>query len=638
MVAAQLHHWLPLIIIALPLMAAPALGLGRWWLGTSFLATTALLSGYMVLLSYDGAAWPLMWTAPSNHVHWLRLRVDFAAALFVALTTIIGLFTHLYAASYLQDPKRHGLLTSGFISIMIGSWMADHLLGYFIGWELMSWGSYCLIAYWHEGQAAARGSTTVWLVNQVGSVLLLIGLLLLSHESGTWHLEALRAWKPASAEAHPWLGIARFCCVAGIGTKSVQWPWFVWLPHAMAAPTPTSALIHSATLVGAGVYLLVNLSPVLGVTALTVVAYWGALTSFMGAGAALVQQHAKKVLAYSTVSQLGYVVMGIGMGAHHVSFLYFITHAFAKACLFLSIGIAARQAGTADMAQMGGLRKQLPVTFGAYIFAAFSLLGIPGWAGSLPKKGLLASTWAWANQQALAGSYLGYSVPLLAWLTTLLSVLYLSRQAHQVFMGPQLWKPTKAVTVPRLMVVSLLLLSLGTLGFGHGPLLGYVQNSWILQRLGGCLLPLSETLQRNTAWISYMVGCLGLCLYVAHLYYKPIFYPERLYRALQEGWYVDLWLDWLVKGAISLSQQVAFIEQAIVQKLIAKIATGYVAIAQFTALLETHLLNRLIVGLAVFPQRISAVYFVLQQGSWHKLLLLMSISMGLLLTMLYWLA
>ncbi|MEL6358395.1 MAG: proton-conducting transporter membrane subunit, partial [Bacteroidota bacterium] len=305
----QLASCLPLVVAALPLPAALVMGLGgnrqsARWSGTGLLAVAMFLSWYLLGLTHQGLTWqqsftwlPLPGSALSHSLR-LGIRVDFMAAVMTSLTTTIGFLVHIYALAYLKAAhRRYAVLTGTFVSVMLAFWMADNLLGRFIGWELMGWGSYLLIGFWYQKTDATRRSTKVWLINQAGSISLLIGILLIGSELGTWNLVELSEMSSLALDHHPWLGVARFCLVAGLSTKSAQFPWFSWLSSAMKAPTPVSALIHSATLVGAGVYWLAGLGPILGPTILTGIAYLGALTALMGAYAALTQQHVKQVLA-----------------------------------------------------------------------------------------------------------------------------------------------------------------------------------------------------------------------------------------------------------------------------------------------------------------------------------------------------
>ena len=648
---STLINYLPLVVGALPLSAAFVVGWGGrqrffYWLGSVLLAGAMLLGWYLLVLAYHGATWHLSFTwlrisdSSLSHSLLLGVWVDFPVAVMMGLTTTISFWVHLYALTYLQAAsRRYIVLAGGFVSAMLGFWMANTLLGRFIGWELIGWGSYLFIGLGYPKEAAAKYSTQAWLINQLGSISLLMGILLIGSALGTLDLEALAALPRAIYRNHDWLGVASFCLVVGVCTKSAQWPWFSWLSNAMTAPTPASALIHTATLVGAGVYLLVGLAPLLGVATLTGVAYVGALTTLMGAYAALTQQHAKQVLAYSTISQLGYAVMAVGVGASSVGLFHFVTHAFSKACLFLCLGAVSQFVGTDSMQNMGGLRKVCPGVFCVYLLAAFSLVGMPGFAGKLSKEAVLACTWAWAQEQALAGHYLGYAVPAFAWVASLLAVVYMGRQCYLVFMGPPRWSsrssPTPAHRTSWCMQGSMAMLALGTLGRWYGPLLGDVQGSWLLQRLGP--LPLTVPLQHGALLASLLAIILGCVLLVGWKCRVLSPLPAVGTQLSLQGWYLDTLVHAVAQLVLGLSRILAHFEHRVVQGLFLQgVSVGYVVLGHVVSWLDRALLGGLVLLVAAVPRYVGKAHRLTQQGGWQHALLWMFVGIGLLGWGIYW--
>ena len=464
---------------------------------------------------------------------------------------------------------------------------------------------------------------------------------------------------PSSAlEHHPWLGVARFCLVAGLCAKSAQFPWFNWLSSAMKAPTPASALIHSATLVGAGVYWLAGLAPVLGAGMLTGLAYLGALTALMGAYAALTQQHAKQVLAYSTISQLGYIVMAVGVGAGSVGMLHFVVHAFAKACLFLCVGVVSQFVGTGHLQAMGGLRKRFPVVFGLYLLAACSLLGVPGFAGAFSKEAILTHAWAWARTQALMGSYWGYMVPGLAWGTSILAVVYLGRQGYLIFMGKPRWVaetvPEPTYHTPRLMYVSIGILALGTLGYGY--------SRWIVDAAGISLMP-AGAYGHGVPVASLAALMFGGGLYRAWQYKLLPTWPVAWHQLSLQGWYLDALMNGIVQHVLMLSFLVARFEQQVVGSWVQGISSGYWALGGVANWIEDRILHSLMQGIrksymtlghvahwidrqviaglvirvASAPRYLGSVHRMTQQGSWQQALVWILAGIGLLLSAVYYL-
>jgi NADH-quinone oxidoreductase subunit L len=653
--------YLPLIIGILPLLAAVVAGLSRKqqprsWLTTCLLALAMLLSGYLLVLTYHGATWRGAFTwlhiigSPLSCCLRLGFCVDFPVAVMISLTTTINFFTHLYALAYMQAAsQRYLILTGSFVSAMLAFLVAESLIARFVCWELIGLGSYLFISFWYQQETAAKNSTKTWLINQLGSMSLLIGILIIGSELDSFDLNELATLPKEAYRSNNWIAVARCCLVGGVLTKSAQFPWLNWLPGAMTAPTPASALIHTATMVGTGVYLLIGLAPILGTTALTWVAYLGGLTAFMGACVALTQQHVKQVLAYSTISQLGYAVMAVGVGASSVGLFHFVTHAFCKACLFLCIGVVSRfilqQNDANTMQHMGGLRKTLPGTFLAYLMAACSLVGIPGFAGSSSKEAVLAYTWAWAQQQTQSGSYLGYLVPLLGFLSSFLGIVYMGRQCYLVFMGTPQWsyKPEKNAFyhTPWLMRVSMFALALCSLGFWYEPLSGKLQDNWLLQRLAdipyyASELIITQTLRHNITVVSSVITASGLFFLVVWQIRSPttvLFPPNQLVWC---SGYLDRLASIVAKKGLYLSRIVAQFDSLVVSGLVHSIGTGCIKLGSIINWLDRKLLGGAVLLVALVPSYLGRAHRATQQGNLQDTLLWMFIGVGLLFCGIYW--
>ncbi|NJM94598.1 MAG: NADH-quinone oxidoreductase subunit L [Cytophagales bacterium] len=341
---------------------------------------------------------------------------------------------------------------------MQGLVVSDNLLLTFLFWELVGFSSYLLIGFWYHKSSAAQAARKAFMMNRVGDLGFLLGLLILwaqyatfdlsqlsqlfsstAPAQGIWQGHAVNGIQKSSELSSLWLtlmGLGLFCGAVG---KSAQFPLFTWLPDAMEGPTPVSALIHAATMVAAGVYLLVRVSALLTAEALVIIAVIGALTALLAALAATVQTDIKKVLAYSTVSQLGYMVLAVGTGAFAAAFFHLMTHAFFKACLFLGAGSvihavhrARPEADAQDMRSMGGLYKSLPWTFVTYAVASAALVGLPFFSGFLSKDLILESAWHWAQGQG----GLAWVLPLVAFGTVGITAYYMLRQVVWVFWEP----------------------------------------------------------------------------------------------------------------------------------------------------------------------------------------------------------
>lgn len=656
-----LVSYLPLIIVALPLLAAVVAGLGYqqrpcYWLATVLLACDVLLGGYLLSCTCKGTTWhgALTWlhipSSPFPFRLMLSFCVDFPVAVMVSLTTTISFMTHLYALAYMKATRqRYFVLTGGFVGAMLGFLMAENLMTRFIGWELIGLGSYLLISFWHQQETAARSGTKVWLINQLGSMGLLMGILIIGSELGSFDLDELAVLSKDTYHSNGWLVVARYCLLGGICVKSAQFPWFSWLPSAMTAPIPASALIHTATMVGAGIHLLIGLAPILGIATLTLAVYLGSFTAFMGACAALAQQHIKQVLAYSTISQLGYVVMAVGMGASSIGLFHFVTHAFSKACLFLCVGAVSRfllqQSEASAMQHMGGLRAALPCAFYAYLTAACSLVGIPGFSGSLSKEAVLACTLAWADQQAQTGSYLSFLVPLLSFVSSFLAVVYMGRQCYLVFMSTPRWSyklvASPPYRTPWLMQLSMATLALCSVDWLYSPLALDFHSSWLVQQLVpttilASTLPVTATLQHWVTLASVIILALGLLVLVVWQRRSPATLLLPRTRLVLHGYYLDILANTIARRVLHLSRLIARFDHQVVNGLVCGVGVGYVMLSNIISWLDRKLLGGVVLLIASIPRYLGKAHRTTQQGNLQHALLWMCIGIALLFGSIYW--
>ena len=332
-----------------------------------------------------------------------RLVVDQLSAVMILVVTNVGFLIHLYSVGYMADEKRYARyfsylnLFTGFMLILV---MASNLLLMFVGWEGVGLCSYLLIGFWFEKAENAAAGMKAFVVNRIGDFGFTIGVLVLftylGDNFGVWTIDfreigrTIAANKDAvSVGAMTLVGILLFVGATG---KSAQLPLYVWLPDAMAGPTPVSALIHAATMVTAGVYMIARMNFVytLAPGAMAVVAVVGGLTALFAGTIGVAQNDIKKVLAYSTVSQLGFMFMGVGVGAFAAGIFHLMTHAFFKACLFLGSGsVIHGMGGEQDIRKMGGLKKYMPVTFWTFVIASLAISGFPLLAGFWSKDEIL---------------------------------------------------------------------------------------------------------------------------------------------------------------------------------------------------------------------------------------------------------
>src|SRR3954469_19686246 len=405
-----------------------------------------------ILTSFVAAiqGWRVFHAVPTEPIHavwsWLPaahgpfatvgVLVDSTSTTMLLLVTLVALLVQVYSTCYLSDePKpalgRYYALQSLFAFSMMGVVIAPNLLQLFICWELVGVCSCLLIGFWYTKPEAARAALKAFWMTKLGDVGLLIGIVLLHRAAGTFDLVELRGVVPSlvSTQQLPlaYLSIITFCIYLGAAGKSAQFPLHVWLPDAMEGPTPVSALIHAATMVTAGVYLLTRTDWLFALTpnVLAIVAWNGALTALLAAILACVQTDIKRVLAYSTVSQLGYMMAAIGAGFAGAGFLHLLTHGVFKALLFLGAGAVIHAVGSNDVADMGGLARKMPHTAIVFVIGTLSLAGVPLFAGFASKEEVLGAVWTG-----------GYVIPFaMLLLSAFLTAFYMFRVVFLAFWG-----------------------------------------------------------------------------------------------------------------------------------------------------------------------------------------------------------
>jgi NADH-quinone oxidoreductase subunit L len=342
---------------------------------------------------------------------------------------------------------------------MLGIVIADNLLMIYIFWELVGLSSYLLIGFWYEKKSASDASMKAFLTNRVGDIGMFIGILILYTNYHTFSFAEIFGHISNGVVpfgSNGWLTAAGILIFMGAVGKSAQVPLHIWLPDAMEGPTPVSALIHAATMVAAGVYLVARIFALLTADAMLVIAVVGAVTSFFAATIALTQNDIKKVLAYSTVSQLGYMIMALGVGAYTFAFFHLVTHAFFKGLMFLGSGsVIHSMHHEQDMRNMGGLRKKMPITYITFLIGTLAISGVPLTSGFLSKDGLLAGTWAFGD---LTGHYL---IPIIGFTVALMTAFYMFRLVIMTFHGEpnNQHKYDHAHESPKLMTIPLIILA-----------------------------------------------------------------------------------------------------------------------------------------------------------------------------------
>jgi len=557
------------LLLALPLL--PALGFVLLALfggslsrravaaiGCGVVAGAALL--WTVLAVGYGVAPPPGEALRANLALWLAVggvqaafsfTLDPLSLVLSGVVTLVGFFIHLHAAETMRSEagySRFFAYFNLFITCMLVLVLADNLLLLFLGWEGVGLCSYLLIGFWYEKNENGRAATKAFLVTRLGDVGLLVGMLWLFAVCGTLDIAALNQVAPESLTAGTATMIALLIFLGAAG-KSAQLPFQVWLPDAMAGPSPVSALIHAATMVTAGVYLLARLHPLflLAPEVLGLVALLGGAGALLAALAAAAQRDLKRVLAYSTVSQLGLMFVALGVGAWRAAIFHLVVHAFFKALLFLAAGVVSDSLHhELNLLRMGGLRRRLPAAHLSFLAGAASLTALPLiTAGFYSKDAILWGIWA-SSQGGLL--LLG-----LALATSLITGWYSFRAYGLVFLGPAQREPhDEHDGVP--VRLSLTVLSLGALASGLLSLPHLFGGSQWLETFLGRLLPglpaSSGALPSLTAEAAVTVGASLVALLGAGLGWwryhagRPATPPlsglgEQLRRVLESGWGFD---------------------------------------------------------------------------------------------------
>jgi len=429
-------------------LGEPAAG----WLATlaaggSFLSTVVV---FLALLGRHGDQRSVVksifdWVPVAGLHTSFAMQLDPLSVTMALFVTGVGSLIHLYSIGYMHGDERFSrffLLLNLFLFSMLCLVLANNFVFMFLGWEGVGFCSYQLISFWFERERPPAAGKKAFVTNRVGDFGFMIAVFLVFNHFGSLNylhvLTPLKAGTPGALASVTATGIALMFFLGAAG-KSAQLPLYIWLPDAMEGPTPVSALIHAATMVTAGVYLMARIAPILHYApdALVVVAIVGAATALYAATIACGQDDIKKVLAYSTISQLGYMFLGIGAGAYTAGLFHMITHAFFKALLFLGAGSVIHGLHEQqDMKKMGGLRKWMPVTFSTFVIGWLAISGIFPFSGFWSKDDILAAAWGSHGQ-------LGKVLWAVGFLTAGLTAYYMSRQVALVFLGEARWRDTR---------------------------------------------------------------------------------------------------------------------------------------------------------------------------------------------------
>ncbi len=536
----------------------------------------------------------------------LGIYLDNVSITMLMVVTIVSSLVHIYSMAYMEgDPRysRFYAYLSLFSFSMLGLIIWDNLFGIYMMWELVGLCSYLLIGFWFEKDSASNAAKKAFITNRIGDFGFLFGLLIVVTAIGSFTLTDIAEGVASGKLSGGWLtaaGILLFCGAIG---KSAQFPLHVWLPDAMEGPTPVSALIHAATMVAAGVYLVARLFFMLSLDAMIFISYIGAFTAIFASIIAVTQNDIKRVLAYSTVSQLGYMIMALGAGSFTAGFFHLVTHAMFKAGLFLGSGSVIHAMHHAmhkldvhddpnDIRLMGGFKDKMPTTYRTFLIYTLALSGIPFFSGFLSKDAILGGTLAFAVSQS---NPIHYLLPVFGFAAAILTAFYMFRLVILTFHGePQrkdlyenIHESPKTITIPLSILAVLSIFIFYTLpginpfSAAHGWFehLMAAPASAVAQFSGHPVVDISEHTAHSSHTlamiISIIVALSGILTAFAIYYWKKMdveALTEKmgvLYRLSYNKFYVDeIYEATVVRGLLMWNNLLSWFDNAIIDGLV----------------------------------------------------------------------
>lgn len=585
----------------------------------SFVVSLIALSDVIAGKSYNYDIYS--WVVSGNFKVSVGFLIDQLTAIMLIVVTSVSLLVHIYSVGYMHGDKgyyRFFSYLSLFTFSMLMLVLSNNLLQLYFGWEAVGLCSYFLIGFWYEKKSAADAGKKAFIVNRFGDFGFGLGVIMVFLTIGSIHyadifnkVGGLQGQTVYLLGCHvdliTLIALLLFCGAIG---KSAQLPLHVWLPDAMEGPTPVSALIHAATMVTAGVFMVARFNPLfsLSETAMMVVALTGALTSLFAATIALVQNDIKRIIAYSTVSQLGYMFLACGVGAYGAGIFHLYTHAYFKALLFLGAGsVMHAMAGELDIQKMGGLKKHMPITYWTFLIASLSIAGVPGLAGFFSKDEIL---WLAYNAGPI-GKLVWMIGTIVAGLTAFYSFRIVFLAFHGNFRGTHeqehhLHESPKSMTIP-LIILAIGAVAAGWIGIpsalgGHNHIAHFLEPL-----LGHPKVTASHAEEYQVMGLSVVVALFGVAM--AWLFYlaKPIipkllaYWFKNIYRWLWNKYYVDELYDYLfVKPSFWLSRSflIAVTDGKIIEGIVNGVPHKIRDFGEFMRRLQTGQLQHYGIGMA----------------------------------------
>lgn len=509
---------------------------------TVILGACVLLSMMSIFIVNSGGPFEITknWYVTGKYSIAMGFAADGLTAMMLNVVSIVSFLVHLYSIGYMHNDSRFWmffLYLQLFSASMFGLVLSNNYLQLYIFWELVGLCSYLLIGFWYEKKSAADAAKKAFLTTKIGDAGMLIGIFLLFFNTGSAVFKDVFNFAAGPEVSQGLITASAILLFCGAIGKSAQFPLHIWLPDAMEGPTPVSALIHAATMVAAGVYLVGRSFPLfsLSATAMQVVAVVGAFTAIFAATIAITQNDIKKVLAYSTISQLGYMMFALGMGAYVAGMFHLMTHAFFKALLFLGSGSVIHATGTQDIREMGGLFKKMKVTAITFIIGTLALAGFPLTAGFFSKDYILGFAYA-------QNKYIFFIIGII---TAFFTAFYMFRVIFVVFFGNPKKDDIHAHESPKVMTIPLIILAVLSVVPGYFGAWFISERFSIDKFISFFGFEGQEPLHIIPMVIAVLVGLLGILIAFILYFRKPItnkkiskwIYP--LYKLLHNKYYID---------------------------------------------------------------------------------------------------
>ena len=640
---------------------------------SGWISTGAILISCVLSVSVFSKVWnsdhlihqQALWFTIGDTKVYAGILLNNLSVLMLLLVNVIALPVHIYSTAYMKNDEhynRYFAYLSLFCFSMLALVVADNLVLFYGFWELVGFSSYLLIGFWFTRHKAVQANKKAFIMNRIGDIGLLTAIIILFTQYHTFDIDTLfgsidiakftigheglwsfntnwpnqigSVWVKGGIVQLPiiWQYIACAGVFLAVAAKSAQFPLHTWLPDAMEGPTSVSALIHAATMVAAGVFLLGRVYPMFNETELTILAIIGCFTAFMAATIALTQNDLKRILAYSTISQLGYMVMAMGIGAYSSSLFHLVTHAFFKCLLFLAAGIVIHQMAhirddnkleidPQSILNMGGLRKKMPVTFVTALIGGLALIGIPFTSGYLSKDGILIQAFQWSE-----GKPPFYMlIPVFAVLTTWLTAFYVIRLIVKVFFGD-----LKLLAIsPSIKIhitdggwqykLPLIILAVGSLFplFSINPFA--FQQSWLFKGIlpGGSVLP--ESIYHII--VPVIVNILSiLVIYGTYVIYakrkqSPFSQTGFFWHLSFNEWYFDItYKKYIVRPVMALSRGAFRFDRRVIDGFIHSIAYTGMALSKLAAWTDQHIVDGFLNLLVAIVQSIGNFARRFQRG------------------------